>query len=65
MVTRGHRPKLAVIGASHFQLPLIQTAQRMGCEVHAFAWECGGVGEREADVFHPVSIVDVDQIVET
>lgn len=57
------RPKLAVIGASHFQLPLIQTAQRMGCEVHAFAWQCGDVGESEADVFHPVSITEVDSIV--
>ncbi len=58
------RTKLAVIGASHFQLPLIETAQRMGCEVHAFAWECGDIGERVADVFHPVSITEVDQIVE-
>lgn len=57
-------PKLAVIGASHFQLPLIEKAQEMGCEVHAFAWECGDVGETAADVFHPVSIVDVDQIVD-
>ena len=58
------RPKLAVIGASHFQLPLIQKAQEMGCEVHAFAWECGDVGERVADVFHPVSITEVARIVD-
>ncbi len=57
------KTKLAVIGASHFQLPLIETAQRMGCEVHAFAWECGDVGETVADVFHPISIVEVDAIV--
>ena len=56
--------KLAVIGASHFQMPLITRAQEMGCEVHAFAWECGDVGERAADVFHPVSIVETDQIIE-
>ena len=55
--------KLAVIGASHFQMPLITRAQEMGCEVHAFAWECGDVGERAADVFHPVSIVETDQII--
>lgn len=59
----GNRPKLAVIGASHFQLPLIQTAQRMGCEVHAFAWECGDIGETIADVFHPISIIETDAIV--
>ncbi|MBE6472842.1 MAG: ATP-grasp domain-containing protein [Coriobacteriaceae bacterium] len=58
------KPKLAVIGASHFQMPLILKAQEMGCEVHAFAWQCGDVGETAADVFHPVSIVEVDQIVE-
>ena len=58
------RPKLAVIGASHFQLPLIQRAQRMGCEVHAFAWECGDVGESAADAFHPISIVDTQAIVD-
>lgn len=56
--------KLAVIGASHFQMPLITRAQEMGCEVHAFAWECGDVGERAADVFHPVSIVETDRIIE-
>ena len=56
--------KLAVIGASHFQMPLITRAQEMGCEVHAFAWECGDVGERAADVFHPVSIVETDQIIQ-
>ena len=55
--------KLAVIGASHFQMPLITRAQEMGCEVHAFAWECGDVGERAADVFHPVSITETDQII--
>lgn len=58
------KPKLAVVGASHFQLPLILKAQEMGCEVHAFAWECGDVGESAADVFHPVSIVEVERVVE-
>ncbi len=58
------KPKLAVIGASHFQLPLIEKAQQKGCEVHAFAWQCGDVGEGAADVFHPVSITEVDRIVE-
>lgn len=56
------RPRLAVIGASHFQLPLIERAQEMGCEVHAFAWECGDVGEAAADAFHPVSIVETERI---
>jgi biotin carboxylase len=57
------KKKLAVIGASHFQMPLIERAQEKGLEVHAFAWQCGDVGERAADVFHPVSITEVDDIV--
>ena len=59
-----NKPRLAVIGASHFQLPLIHKAQEKGCEVHAFAWQCGDVGEHAANVFHPVSIVETEQIVE-
>ena len=48
------RKVLAVIGASEFQDPLIRRARELGCTVHAFAWACGDVGERTADVFHPV-----------
>ena len=59
-----NKPRLAVIGASHFQLPLIHKAQEKGCEVHAFAWQCGDVGEHAANAFHPVSIVETEQIVE-
>ena len=58
------KPKLAIIGASYFQLPLIEKAKEMGCEVHAFAWECGDIGEECADYFHPISIIEVDRIVE-
>lgn len=53
---------LAVLGASEFQLPLIRRARELGCEVHAFAWPCGDVGEREADAFHPVSTADRDEV---
>lgn len=56
------KPKLAVIGANEFQEPLIRKGQEMGFEVHAFAWATGDVGERSADVFHPVSIVEKETI---
>ena len=49
---------LAVIGASEFQVPLIRKAQDLGCVVHAFAWQCGDLGESVADVFHPVSTAE-------
>ena len=54
--------KLAVIGASYLQEPLIQTAKSMGCETHVFAWKAGDPGEKSADHFYPVSIVEKDEI---
>lgn len=54
--------KLAVIGASDFQNPLILKAREMGLETHAFAWECGDVGERTADHFYPISTAEKEKI---
>lgn len=56
------KKKLAIIGASYLQEPLIQKAKSMGLETHVFAWECGDVGEKSADVFYPISIVERDEI---
>lgn len=56
--------KLAIIGASHFQEPLIQAAKRRGIETHVFAWQCGDVGEESADFFYPISITERDEILE-
>lgn len=56
--------KLAIIGASHFQNPLILKAKELGCETHVFAWKCGDVGERTADHFYPISITECDAIAE-
>ena len=33
--------KIAIIGASDFQNPLILKAKEKGIETHVFAWECG------------------------
>jgi biotin carboxylase len=54
--------KLAVIGASYLQVPLIQRAREMGHETWAFAWAAGDPGERAADHFVPISIVEKDAI---
>lgn len=56
------KKKLAIIGASHFQNPLIEKAKEMGCETYVFAWQAGDVGERTADHFYPVSIREKDHI---
>lgn len=54
--------KIAIIGASYLQEPLIQKAKNMGLETHVFAWECDDVGERSADVFYPISTVEKEKI---
>lgn len=56
--------KIAIIGASYLQSPLIRKAKQMGIETHVFAWECGDIGEKEADYFYPVSIVEKDEILD-
>lgn len=55
---------LAIIGASYLQLPLIEKAKEMGYTTHVFAWAANDVGERAADHFYPVSIVEKDEILE-
>lgn len=56
--------KIAILGASDFQNPIILKAKEIGLETHAFAWECGDIGEKTADVFHPISIADKEKILE-
>ena len=54
--------KLAIIGASYLQAPLIIKAKDLGYETHVFAWAAGDVGESLADYFYPISIVEKEQI---
>ena len=56
--------KLAIIGASHFQNPLILKAKEMGLETHVFAWASGDIGETTADYFYPISILETDSVLE-
>ena len=58
------KPSIAIIGANDFQNQLILRAKAMGYITHAFAWQCGDVGERTADYFYPVSIVEKERILE-
>lgn len=43
------KQKLAVIGASYLQQPLVEKANEMGLEVHCFAWEEGAVCKEIAE----------------
>ena len=54
--------KLAVIGASYLQLPLVLKAKEMGLEVHCFAWEEGAICKDYADYFYPISITEKELI---
>ncbi len=56
--------RIVIIGANEFQDPLIRKAKEMGYETHVFAWKDGSVGERTADFFYPISIVEVEAITE-
>ena len=54
--------KLAIIGASWLQAPLILRAKEMGLETHVFAWAANDIGERLADRFYPISITEKEEI---
>lgn len=58
------KERLVIIGANDFQNQLILKAKDMGYETHVFAWQCGDVGEKTADHFYPISIVEKEQILE-
>ena len=57
---------LAVICASPDQIPIVNKAKEMGIETHCFAWDkeyysaCKGI----ADYFHPISILEKEEILE-
>ena len=56
--------KLAVIGASKGQLELCRTAKRMGLYVICFAWEKNAICRDYVDKFYPISILEMDRIVQ-
>lgn len=56
------KKKLAIIGASYLQLPLVEKAKEMGVETICFAWEDGAVCKDLCDRFYPVSTVDKEEI---
>lgn len=56
------KKKIAIIGASYLQIPLILKAKELNLETHCFAWEDGAVGKEFADFFYPISILDMEEI---
>jgi biotin carboxylase len=56
--------KIAIIGASYLQLPLVKKAIEMGLETHVFAWKESAVCKEFADYFYPISILDKEIILD-
>lgn len=58
------KKRLAIIGASTGQLPLCQKAHEMGLETFCFAWAKDAICRDYVDHFIPISIFDMDTIVQ-
>ena len=54
--------KMAIIGASYLQKPLVMKAKEMGLYTICFAWEDGAVCKDLCDRFYPISTVDKEEI---
>ncbi len=52
--------RLMILGTNEYQNPLIVRAKELGYETHVFGWPVGEIGEKTADVYHPVNIMDYD-----
>lgn len=54
--------KLAIIGASYLQEPLVHKAKEMGLYTICFAWREGAICADICDKFYPISIVEKEEI---
>lgn len=54
--------KLAIIGASYLQKPLVLKAKEMGLYTICFAWEEGAVCKDICNEFYPISIIEKEEI---
>ncbi len=54
--------KIAIIGASYLQLPLVLKVHEMGLKSVCFAWEEGAVCKEHCDKFYPISILEKEEI---
>ncbi|MDQ1857436.1 acetyl-CoA carboxylase biotin carboxylase subunit family protein [Chryseobacterium sp. WLY505] len=57
--------KIAILGASYLQMPLVQKAKENGYEVHCFAWDDGrAVCKEYADYFYDISVLEKELILD-
>ena len=53
-----------ILGTNEYQNPLIIRAKELGYETHVFGWPVGEIGEKTADFYHPINVMDYDQMLE-
>lgn len=58
------KQKLAIIGGSYLQLPIVKRAMEMDIETHCFSWRDGAVCADVANYFYDISIVEKERILE-
>ena len=56
--------KIAIIGSGEFQEPLIFKAKQLGYETHVFSLRNNTKGEKEADFFYDINILNKQKILE-
>ncbi len=54
--------KLAILGASYLQLPLVLKAKQLGLETLCFAWDQDAVAQEHCDKFFPISVLEKQNI---
>jgi biotin carboxylase len=58
------KKKIAIIGASYLQLPLVEKANSLGHETYCFAYLEGAICKDYCTKFFPVSIIEKEEITE-
>jgi biotin carboxylase len=57
--------KIAILGASYLQKPLVEKANALGLETHCFAWDNKeAICKEIAYFFYPISVLDKELILE-
>lgn len=59
------KKKIAILGASYLQLPLVEKAKELGYETHCFAWDNEeAVCSERVDFFYPISVLEKELILQ-
>lgn len=56
------KKKLMILGTNEYQNPLILRAKELGYETHVFGCPRHEIGEKTADFYYPIDIVDYDAL---